>query len=415
MTTRRCTLFLLVGAILAGCPSARSVEIAEPRAAPPPSSVQECGPSEGPVLPAGRTITAAVALDNGAVLLAGVDGGAGPGHTPEGWSAIFDPRLGSLLETPVPPELVVTQAAWTGRGVIAIGTSLLDAVANTDAVTMAARFDVNTRTWIAMPRVPSCVGDGSFSNPPTVEMIALADGAALVVGALCTAQVTADGRWTQYAAPPPARLFTLTRLNGGDVLRIGGVRLSDGELMRDAFRFRADRQQWVEVAPSPYFRYNHTSSRLEDGRVLVVGGCEVTEGACGSEGVLRGPPPVLYDPRADRWEVLGQAEVNNRERASATVLADGRVVLLGGFGSGEEWGELPGAAYQNGGWVELPGLGRGGGQHLAVAAGDHHVLVAGGMWKENEPQLLWYGAAPSCPSTPVKLAPPAPPLEESTP
>ncbi len=413
MTTHRCTIVLAVAACVAGCPSARparSVEVAEPRAATPPSSVHACGPSEGPLLPAGRTITAAVALDTGSILLAGLERGAD--RTLAAWSAMLDPQRGSLLEIPAPADLVALRMVWTDQGGIAIGRSLPDA---SGAVTMAARFDVHERKWSALPALPACVWDDQSSNPPSVEMVALADGGALVVGALCTARVATDGRRTQHPGPPPARLFTLTRLDGGDVLRIGGVRLADGELIRDVFRFKADRLQWTTAAPSPYFRYNHTASRLLDGRVLVVGGCELTEGACGAEGKLRGSPPALYDPRGDQWEILDRGEVIDRERASATVLADGRVVLLGGFGSGEEWGILPGAVYQDGRWVALPGLGRGGGQHLAIAAGEHHILITGGMWKEDEPQLLWYGAAPSCPSTPVTLTPPAPPLEESMP
>jgi hypothetical protein len=53
--------------------------------------------------------------------------------------------------------------------------------------------------------------------------------------------------------------------------------------------------------------------------------------------------------------------------------------------------------------------------HIAVAAGDHHVLIAGGMWKEDARPLLWYGAAAACPATAVELTAPRPPLVESMP
>jgi hypothetical protein len=73
-------------------------------------------------------------------------------------------------------------------------------------------------------------------------------------------------------------------------------------------------------------RAAHTATRLADGRVLVVGGA----GARSSE-----PDPInkrrdtayLWDPPARRWsEIEGAA----RDYHSATLLADGRVLIVGG-------------------------------------------------------------------------------------
>lgn len=371
-----------------------------------------CGPSPGPTLAADRSVTAAVALDDGTVLLAGA-----AGRTPRPWSALLDPRTGAVTEVEMLPDRFAQRLVRTTDGnAIAVAGRRPG-----EAVTASARFELATHTWHALPALPACVSDDvpalSDQHRATVEMAALSDGGVLVLGHRCAARLTSVGAWVQAPSPPPARGFTLTQLAQGDLLRVGGLRTAandaDLEATREVYRFALADRRWTSVAASPYYRYHHATAVLRDGRLLVVGGCEDSGTICGAENTPA-PPATIYDPVADRWMTLGGGPVTDRERATATVMADGRVVMLGGFGNGEEWGPTPSAVYDNGRWAELPGLGRGGGQHLGVATGDH-ILIAGGMWKEHEPPLLWYGAAPSCPTTPVALSPPAPPVEESMP
>lgn len=407
---------------LAACLPARSpqrreeapVAIAEIAAMSPGPAVSACGPSPGPALAADRAVTAAVALEDGTVLLAG-HAGASP---PRPWSALLEPRSGAVADIAVLPDRFIARLARTSGGAVIA----LAARERGGPVTESARFDVATRAWQPLPALAGCVSDDAPSlrdqYGATVEMAGLSDGGAFVVGHRCAVRLTASGEWVPAPSPPPARGFTLTRLAQGDLLRVGGLRsTADGgdlEATREVHRFDVEAQRWAPVAVAPYYRYNHAAAPLRDGRLLVIGGCEDSGTTCGAEH-YPAPPAAIYDPVADRWEVLGAGPVTDRERGTATVLADGRVVVLGGFGGREEWGRTPGALYQDGRWGELPGLGRGGGSHIAVAAGDHHVLIAGGMWKEAARPLLWYGAAAACPATAVELTAPRPPLVESMP
>ena len=413
MTAFRWLVVLWLG--LAACPSPRSPQtavgsssaITAAEAASPGPAAPACGPSPGPTLAPDRTVTAAVAFDDGTVLLTGYSSA----HPVRPWSALLKPRSGPVTEVAMPQDLFVERLARTTTG-IAIA---LAGRRPGQPVTESARFDVATRTWHALPAVPACVSEDAPSlreqYPATTEIAALSDGGALVVGHRCAVRLSASGAWGHAPSPPPARGFTLTRLAQGDLVRVGGLRTMpddfDLEATRDVYRFDFRAYRWSPVAPSPYFRYNHTATTLPDGRLLVSGGCEDSGTICHAEN-RPAPPATIYDPVTDRWEVLGGGPITNRERSTATVLADGRAVIVGGFVDDSGVVVAPSAQYRDGRWSELPGLGYTRAGHTALAAGDH-IFLAGAGW-DDEPQLQWYGASPSCPTTPVTLSPPAPPL-----
>jgi len=77
---------------------------------------------------------------------------------------------------------------------------------------------------------------------------------------------------------------------------------------------------WSSVASMANPRIEHTATVLADGRILVVGG----ESQAGAE---------IYDPLADTWTPAGTLS-NVRYAHEASLLADGRVLVTGGFGSG---------------------------------------------------------------------------------
>jgi N-acetylneuraminic acid mutarotase len=78
-------------------------------------------------------------------------------------------------------------------------------------------------------------------------------------------------------------------------------------------------------------RSQHTATLLPDGRVLVVGGFGAENSA------------TLYDPAKDQWTPA--APMNTaRVRHTATVLQNGKVLVIGGSNSGTGQG---GAAYLN--------------------------------------------------------------------
>ena len=82
----------------------------------------------------------------------------------------------------------------------------------------------------------------------------------------------------------------------------------------------------VPLPPLAMPRASHTATRLPDGRVLVVGGC--TAPGCG--GTPDGGQTDVYDP-ATRTFTPGATLRQARVGHTATALADGRVLIAGGW------------------------------------------------------------------------------------
>jgi hypothetical protein len=85
-------------------------------------------------------------------------------------------------------------------------------------------------------------------------------------------------------------------------------------------------------------RYDHTATRLEDGKVLIAGGGGVpcSGGACYST-VNRSSE--LYDPIKGIWSLTGELR-QRRSGHTATLLKDGRVLIAGGADFGFDIGRF---------------------------------------------------------------------------
>jgi hypothetical protein len=122
-------------------------------------------------------------------------------------------------------------------------------------------------------------------------------------------------------------------------------------------------------------RAAHTATLLPDGRVLVVGGC-ISPG-CG--GTPRGGRTDIFDPRTDTF-TPGPALHHPRVGHTATPLADGRVLILGGW---PDEGQLPlsfGELYAppTGRFTDVGPMRANRGGHTATALADGRVLIVGG-------------------------------------
>ena len=123
-------------------------------------------------------------------------------------------------------------------------------------------------------------------------------------------------------------------------------------------------------APMSEARSGHTATLLADGRVLVLGGRGASGAALGSA--------EIYDPAARAFAPAGMMQ-GARVGHSATALADGRVFIAGGdpYGSGLATTEFFDPA--TGAFTAGPDLAAAQLGHAAVRLGDGRVLIAGGL------------------------------------
>jgi hypothetical protein len=121
-------------------------------------------------------------------------------------------------------------------------------------------------------------------------------------------------------------------------------------------------------------RAAHTATLLGDGRVLIVGGC-TRDGCTTAED---SPGTEYYVP--GRGFTAGPELVQPRQGHSATVLADGRVLIVGGWAR-EGASPMDSAEIYEpraGTFIPVGPLASGRGGHTAAVLPDGRVLVAGG-------------------------------------
>jgi hypothetical protein len=121
-------------------------------------------------------------------------------------------------------------------------------------------------------------------------------------------------------------------------------------------------------------RASHTATPLPDGRVLIVGGCVVDH--CDGDA---GADSELFDPATGRFTPGPPLSVP-RAGHTATALADGRVLVVGGF-SGERRPPLATAEIYNPATGRFEPTGPMSGrraEHTATRMRDGRVLIAGG-------------------------------------
>lgn len=134
--------------------------------------------------------------------------------------------------------------------------------------------------------------------------------------------------WKTVTGAPQAYRHTATLLKNGDLLVVGGYDKDQQELA-GAYRYLAAQGQFVPAGTLATPRVHHTASLLPDGRVLVAGGQ-------GAGAYLQSTE--LYDPEkpaASAWSA-GPELLHKCSEHAAVTLADGRVLLSGGWTSGVE-------------------------------------------------------------------------------
>jgi hypothetical protein len=224
-----------------------------------------------------------------------------------------------------------------------------------------------------------------FQTPGTL----LKDGRVLLVGALtcnpgCISYATAEiydpaqATWTSTAPLNIPRFnHAIARLQNGDVLVAGGY-LTPGVLTATCEVFDPITGNWTLTGSLNTPRQFQQGVALSDGRVLVVGGL----GTNGQGGFTPLASAEIYDPATAQWSSAGTL-TNARYSHTLTLLADGRVLALGGSGGTTVQNAAPLASaeiYDPGtnSWTSASPMTLARTDHTATLLPNGQVLAAGG-------------------------------------
>jgi N-acetylneuraminic acid mutarotase len=163
---------------------------------------------------------------------------------------------------------------------------------------------------------------------------------------------------------------TATLLPNGKVLVAGGSEGNFANTSAELYDFATG--HWTATSSMTTNRSYHTAALLGNGTVLVTGGQA-------SSAWYSGPLDAaeLYDPAAGTWTITGHM-ANSRYAHTATVLADGRVLVTGGVTVAGETASCEIYDPVTGSWSQTGSLGAARYQHTATLLLNGKVLVVGG-------------------------------------
>jgi hypothetical protein len=186
--------------------------------------------------------------------------------------------------------------------------------------------------WSPAPDLP----EGHVAHTATL----LRDGRVLIVGgthvdgvATATSELfdPKKNRWIHAASMMSARAaHSATLLADGNVLVSGGVTglsISPVQVLASAELYHPTTNSWTSVAAMHAPRRWHSSFRLHDGRVLVVGGTNWAPGS--PRASVQQEQAEIYDPHRDSWSLAG-AGLPPLFGEAANLMPDGTVLVTGG-------------------------------------------------------------------------------------
>ena len=195
-----------------------------------------------------------------------------------------------------------------------------------------------------------------------------------------TAQTPAaveSGAWSPAPAMPVGRGYhTATLLPNGKVLVVGGNQTFRA-LAASAELYDPRTRMWSSAGMLTTPRSLHTATLLKNGKVLIVGGSQVDSFSLGSLASAE-----LYDPQTNSW-ALAASMHTPRSYHTATLLADGRVLVVGGIeASNDVTGKVLASAElydpATNTWTTAAPMRVARARHAAILLADHRVLVIGG-------------------------------------
>ena len=268
-----------------------------------------------------RSGHSATMLNSGLVLVAG--GTNGNGQTALASAELYNPALGTWTTTGAMNTSRWGHAAvllQDGRVLVCGGDS------NDSATASSEIYDPATGMWTAVGNMSARRMLHGASLLPSGRVIVFAGfGWPAGVSSAATAELfdPSTGTWSSTAAPSALRYSpSVTTLSSDQILVAGGYDQSN--LMTNVVElFDTNTLTWSTTSNMAVSRAGHTATVLQSGRVLVVGG-----------GANNGASPIgsaeVYDPISGLWTLESAMLSTPRGGHSATLLANGKVLISAG-------------------------------------------------------------------------------------
>lgn len=205
---------------------------------------------------------------------------------------------------------------------------------------------------IATPGPANPPPAGSWAPSPATMAVAranftatlLQDGKVLIVGGV--ADITVAGSATseveiydpstqRFSTAAPLSIgragHTATLLPNGKVLVAGGYTQLGNLALATAETYDPAHNTWSTAAPMQQRRTGHAAVLIGGGRVMVTGGSNYPQIGISPHGSAAAAiPPEIYDPATDTWFTAALPKLDRPVDPTATLLKDGRVLVVGG-------------------------------------------------------------------------------------
>jgi N-acetylneuraminic acid mutarotase len=275
-----------------------------------------------------RTAPTATLLSNGNVLVTGGVTTTATTTTYQSSAELYNPTTDTwtpagTMTGSVGRAYHTATLLTSGKVLVAGGTTN-----GTASTTLASLYDPTANTWTA---TAGAMPTGHFLHTATL----MRNGKVLVAGGVTsgTTSVSTAATYdpttntftaTTSAMPAVRQQHTASLLSNGKVLLVGGVGSSTTTIATTAL-YDPTAGSWSAGPSIATARRAHVAATLSDGTVVVAGGIKSTTYVTSEE---------TYDPTANSWSVVGYGQNYGHVNATATVLPNGRVVMTGGGTSG---------------------------------------------------------------------------------
>ncbi|HMZ21611.1 MAG TPA: kelch repeat-containing protein, partial [Blastocatellia bacterium] len=217
---------------------------------------------------------------------------------------------------------------------------------------------------------------GHSATMLTTSKVLVAGGIGPTGGAMTSVEIfdAPSHTWTtESAVLPQARAFhSSSLLPNGSVFVVGGFASINGAANNQGIVYSPDTRQWTSAGNFGEARGAHTATILANARVLIVGGA--------ASGDLKSALSSVefHDPAVGKWLVQGGAMNQPRYAHTATLLATGKVLIVGGRDANGSMksAELYDPATDT--WTRTADMSVARADHTATLLRNGKVLVAGG-------------------------------------